>query len=50
MKDSDLKPLSMANIDDFDIELFEHLYLPNAVAPEVVGQNKRKPGDQLKAL
>jgi ATP-dependent DNA helicase RecG len=46
----DLKPLSMANIDDFDIELFEHHYLPNAVALEVVGQNKRKPEDQLKAL
>jgi ATP-dependent DNA helicase RecG len=40
----------MANIDDFDIELFQHFYLPNAVAPEVKRQNKRKPGDQLKAL
>jgi ATP-dependent DNA helicase RecG len=38
----DLRPLSMTNIDDFDIELFEHHYLPNAVAPEVVEQNKRK--------
>ncbi|MGD2087458.1 MAG: ATP-binding protein [Candidatus Aminicenantes bacterium] len=46
----DLRPLSMANIDDFDIELFEHHYLPNAVAPKVVGQNKRKTKDQLKAL
>jgi len=46
----DLKPLSIANIDDFDIELFQHFYLPNAVAPEVKRQNKRKPGDQLKAL
>ena len=46
----DLRPLSMANIDDFDIELFEHHYLPNAVAPEVVEQNKRKTNDQLKAL
>ena len=50
MKDSDLRPLSMADIDDFDIELFEHHYLPNAVALEVVGQNKRKTKDQLKAL
>lgn len=46
----DLKPLSMANIDDFDIELFEHHYLRNAIAPEVVEQNKRKTNDQLKAL
>jgi len=46
----DLRPLSMANIDDFDIEFFEHHYLPNAVAPEVVEQNKRKLEDQLKAL
>jgi len=46
----DLRPLSMANIDDFDIELFEHHYLPNAVAPQVVEQNKRKTNDQLKAL
>jgi ATP-dependent DNA helicase RecG len=46
----DLYPLSMASIDDFDIELFEHLYLPNAVAADVLEKNERNIEDQLMAL
>jgi ATP-dependent DNA helicase RecG len=46
----DLYPLSAAAIDNFDIELFERLYLPNAVAPDIIEQNKRSLEDQLKAL
>lgn len=46
----DLHPVTMASIDDFDIELFENHYLPSAIAPEILQQNKRPLEDQLKAL
>ena len=46
----DLQALSMASVDDLDIELFEHHYLPNAIDPEVLVQNKRSLEDKLKAL
>ena len=46
----DLHPLTTAAIDDFDIELFEHHYLRNAIAPDVLEQNNRTLHDQLKAL
>jgi ATP-dependent DNA helicase RecG len=46
----DIYPLSTASIDDFDIDLFEKLYLPGAVAPEILEQNKRSLDDQLKSL
>ncbi|MCP5105773.1 MAG: hypothetical protein GY950_20465 [bacterium] len=46
----DTNPLSMATVDDLDIELFERHYLPNAVDPDVLEQNKRSLEDKLKAL
>jgi ATP-dependent DNA helicase RecG len=46
----DLRPLSTASLDDLDIELFEHHYLPNAIEPDVLNQNKRSLEDKLKAL
>jgi ATP-dependent DNA helicase RecG len=46
----DILPLPTATIDDFDIELFENLYLPNAIAPEMLEQNKRSMEDKLKSL
>ena len=46
----DLLPVPSASIDDLDIILFERLYLPKAVAPDVLEQNERKPEDQLKSL
>ena len=46
----DLQPLTTTAIDDFDLNLFEHRYLPYAVAPDLLEQNKRSLEDQLKAL
>jgi ATP-dependent DNA helicase RecG len=46
----DIQPLPVATMEDFDIELFEHHYLTNAVAPDVLEQNIRSIEDQLKAL
>jgi ATP-dependent DNA helicase RecG len=46
----DLQPLTTTAIDDFDMNLFEHFYLPHAVAPDLLEQNKRSLEDQLKAL
>ncbi len=46
----DLHPLNSATMNDFDLELFENHYLPNAIAPGVVEQNTRSNEDKLKAL
>jgi len=46
----DLRPIRSAAVDDFDMELFEHYYLPNAIAPDVLQQNERSTEDKLKAL
>ena len=46
----DILPVPTASINDFDLVLFERLYLPNAVAPDVLEQNKRTLEDQLKSL
>lgn len=46
----DLRPIRSATVDDFDMELFEHYYLPNAIAPDVLQQNERSTEDKLKAL
>jgi ATP-dependent DNA helicase RecG len=46
----DLHPLNSSGLNDFDRELFEHYYLPSAIAPEVLEQNKRSIEDKLKAL
>lgn len=46
----DLKPLPSAEIDDLDLDLFKREYLPLAIAPEILEQNKRTIEDQLRAL
>jgi ATP-dependent DNA helicase RecG len=46
----DLHPLPTATSADFDLELFEHHYLPNAVAPNVLAQNNRTIDEKLKSL
>jgi ATP-dependent DNA helicase RecG len=46
----DLQQVPSANIDDLDLELFEHGYLPYAIAPSVLAQNSRSIEDKLKAL
>jgi len=46
----DLQPVPIATIDDLDLEIFEHGYLPHAIAPSVLEQNSRSTEDKLKAL
>ena len=46
----DLQPVPSATIEDLDLELFEHEYLPHAIDPSVMAQNTRSMEDKLKAL
>jgi ATP-dependent DNA helicase RecG len=46
----DQRPVETATIDDLDLELFEHTYLPSAVAPDVIAQNQRSVIDKLRSL
>lgn len=46
----ELLPISTSSIDDLDIELFEHHYLPNAIAPDVLEKNNRSIEDKFKSL
>ena len=46
----DQRPMETATIDDHDLDLFEHTYLPSAVAPEVLAQNDRTIRDKLRSL
>lgn len=46
----DLQPLPSASFEDLDLSLFERTYLPAAVAPEIVADNRRSTEHQLQAL
>ena len=46
----DLRPASRAGLGDLDMEYFEREYLVNAVAPQVLEENRRTTTDQLRAL
>jgi ATP-dependent DNA helicase RecG len=46
----DLQPVPAAQLDDLDLDLFERTYLPAAVAPEVLTENRRTRAEQLQAL
>jgi ATP-dependent DNA helicase RecG len=46
----DQRPVETATIDDLDLDLFEHTYLPSAVAPDVIAQNQRSTVDKLRSL
>jgi ATP-dependent DNA helicase RecG len=46
----DLQPRPSARIEDLDLVLFERVYLPAAVAEEVLERNERSLEDQLRAL
>ncbi len=46
----DLTPIRAASIDDLDLDLFLKMYLPLAVAPEVLERNNRGLEDQLLSL
>lgn len=46
----DITPVHSASLDDLDLDLFSKLYLPAALAPDVLAQNNRTVEQQLLAL
>jgi ATP-dependent DNA helicase RecG len=46
----DLRPLPSATLQDLDVDLFLRAYLPSALAPEILEQNKRSPEHQMAAM
>ena len=46
----DLQPLSSASVEDLDAVIFERVYLPSAIAPDVIEANDRTLGQQLASL
>jgi ATP-dependent DNA helicase RecG len=46
----DATPIWDASLADLDLDMFEHDYLPNAVAPEIIQQNNRSIEDKLSSL
>jgi len=46
----DLQPLPSARLADLDKELFQRLYLPSAVSPEILEENRRSLEHQMSSL
>lgn len=46
----DITGLESASVDDLDLDLFAKLYLPTALAPDVLAENNRSVEQQLSAL
>lgn len=46
----ELRPFPSATIADLDLDLFRRVYLPAAVAPEILGENQRSVEAQLASL
>jgi len=46
----DQHPVETARISDLDLDLFEHTYVPSAVAPDIIAQNQRSTLDKLRSL
>lgn len=46
----DLQPIPSASLDDLDLDLFNRIYLPSAVAAEVLRGNERSQQQQLTSL
>jgi ATP-dependent DNA helicase RecG len=46
----DIAPVPSASLDDLDLDLFVKLYLPAALAPDVLARNNRTAEQQLSAL
>lgn len=46
----DQRPLSSSQLSDIDATLFERVYLPSAIDPEVLAQNQRSREQQLASL
>ncbi len=46
----DLRPVPSATLQDLDVDLFRRVYLPSALAPEILEENLRSPEHQLAAM
>lgn len=46
----DISPVTSATKVDLDLDLFERVYLPSSIAPDVLEQNKRSRKDQLASM
>jgi ATP-dependent DNA helicase RecG len=46
----DIHPISLATLDDFDLDIFRRVYLPNAISPDVLAENQRTIEQQLASL
>lgn len=46
----DITAVASASLEDLDLDLFSKLYLPNALAPEVLANNNRTVEQQLSAM
>jgi ATP-dependent DNA helicase RecG len=46
----DIQPVVSSELGDLDLDIFRRIYLPAAVAPEVLEQNQRPPEQQLVSL
>jgi ATP-dependent DNA helicase RecG len=46
----DLRPVPSATLQDLDIDLFRRVYLPSALAAEILEENLRSPEQQLAAM
>lgn len=50
MKSFDMSPCREATLDDFDVELFSRMYLPRAIAEDVLAADNRGIKEQLASL
>lgn len=46
----DIQPVDSADFEDLDLEVFQKVYLPSALAPEILEQNQRDVIQQLSSL
>ena len=46
----DLRPISLSRLEDLDQHLFESIYLPSSVAPDVLLENEREYRQKLSSL
>ncbi len=46
----DIRPVFPADLNDLDLDLFQKVYLPSALAPEILEQNRREVTQQLSSL
>lgn len=46
----DIRPIPSATMNDIDIDLFQKVYLPSSLPPEVLEQNRRSVDQQLAAM